>query len=360
MKIELRCLSRLAIAIHEDNAQSLGKQPLETKSNKRAFSPETFDEFDSENVDPNILMSPSKKSKGSEGTPFKSAKPMFSLLTTPAVQSPAINRKALSLSVPTTTTLTPISRSRGSPKHKRVGLLSKGRRASSSPFRCVDPPKFNTEKATTAPFSIDAALSGTISSYKPASPAPKPAMPNSWFFEIHEDTVEEEAANLMEHSASILDISSDDDSEAKQRKMEEEVGKENVPPPDWTGPVPAGTRRTAVSVVHKGIHSSTKAAQKEEDAKKGDSMTDDRVALVEMPREDFFPDGLDEKSVEVVAEDKKAHALSREKSFDFVAPASPRQDVATTAEPVTEAEVLVVVEEVKREDIIVRPDDEVV
>jgi hypothetical protein len=183
-------------------------------------------------------------------------------------------------------------------------------------------------------------------------------MPNSWFFEIHEDTVEEEAANLMEHSASILDISSDDDSEAKQRKIGEEIGKENVPPPDWTGPVPVGARRNAVPIVHKGIHSSTKAAQKEEDARKGDSMTDDRVALVEMPREDFFPDGLDEKSVEVVVEEKKAHALSKETSFDFVAPESPEQEVAVTAEPVKEVEV--VVEEEKREEIIVRPDDEVV
>merc|ERR1711981_759175 len=184
--------------------------------------------------------------------------------------------------------------------------------------------------STSLPFSIDAALSGTISSYK--APAPEveasPAkqvqpMPKSWFFEIHEDTAEEEAANLMEHSASILDISSDDDTETKQRKLESEVGKENVPPPDWTGPAPASAaaRRNAASAtvaVHKGIHSKVKAAQKEENARQGDLMQDDRVALADMLREDFFPEG--------VAGEKKMSGLSKEATFDFVAPSPQKED----------------------------------
>ena len=40
-------------------------------------------------------------------------------------------------------------------------------------------------------------------------------MPNSWFFEIYEDTPEQEASNMMQHSASVLDISSEDDAATK-------------------------------------------------------------------------------------------------------------------------------------------------
>jgi hypothetical protein len=322
---------------------SLSGKPMEIKSNKRAFSPD-IDDFDSENVDPNILASPSKKAKSSDGTPLNTSNPMFSLLSTPAATSTAVNRKALSLSVPTTSKATPISHSRGSPKHKRIGLLSKGRRASSSPFRRIDPPSFNACKAGSLPFSIDAALSGTISSYKPTvpeAPTPTKAMPKSWFFEIHEDSPEEEAANMMEHSASILDISSDDDSETKKRKLESEVGKENVPPPDWTGPAIARRGAGASSTVHKGIHSKTKALQKEEKARQGDLMQDDRVALADMDKEDFFPDGLDEKSFEVIDEHKQPSSLSKETTFNFAIPSPVKK------EPMAEE---------KSEEIFVRPD----
>ena len=57
-------------------------------------------------------------------------------------------------------------------------------------------------------------------------------MPKSWFFYIHEDTPEEGATILMEHSVCTLDISSDDDCETK-RTNEMERGKENIPPPDF-------------------------------------------------------------------------------------------------------------------------------
>ncbi|RAL61712.1 hypothetical protein DID88_002780 [Monilinia fructigena] len=52
---------------------------------------------------------------------------------------------------------------------------------------------------------------------------------SSWFFQIHEDTEEELATNLMEHSTCTLDISSDEESLTRLR---DERGKENVPPPD--------------------------------------------------------------------------------------------------------------------------------
>lgn len=101
-----------------------------------------------------------------------------------------------------------------------------------SPYSRVDPPAFS--RPSPLPFSLDAALSGTIPTYVPKKEANvEESMPNSWFFDIHEDTPEEEATNLMEHSACTLDISSDDDSETKLINEAKERGKENIPPPDY-------------------------------------------------------------------------------------------------------------------------------
>lgn len=144
-------------------------------------------------------------------------------------------------------------------------------------------------------------------------------MPKSWFFTIHVDTPEEEAANLMEHSAAVLDISSDDDAAERRRKRDvEERGKENVPPADWTGPV-RGVRAGAVGVreVHRGICDRAKRAAVVDG---GDAMVEDRVALKEMLARDFYPDGLDEGSVEVVREEvrQQPSGLVKDATFSFV------------------------------------------
>jgi hypothetical protein len=341
-------------------------------SQKRRFSSSPFaDDFDSENIDPSLLASPSKKAKGFDGTPVKT--PTFSLVdaipkpstfSTP-YNSPSVTnlkRKTLSLSVPTTTNATPIALSRGSPKHKRVGLLSKQRRFSSSPFRRVDPPSFGPTNGG-LPFSIDAALSGTISSYKPAGPVTPLAepilsaresksMPASWFFDIHEDTPEEEAANLMEHSTLTLDISSDDDCHARRRKELDDRGKENVPPLDYVGPTPRRAY-SAPTGSHKGIHSSKKALDVVEKLK--DTMQEDRLALGALNAEDFYPDGLDGKSVVVVdavpekevklVEEHKTSKLSTEQLFEVTASSFVSEGVAIAME-----------ENPQEEGIFVRPD----
>lgn len=55
-------------------------------------------------------------------------------------------------------------------------------------------------------------------------------MPASWEFTIYEDTPEEEAQNLMEHSALTLDLSSDDETTKKSSFR----GKENTPPEGYS------------------------------------------------------------------------------------------------------------------------------
>lgn len=261
-------------------------------------------------MDPIIFTSPSsKRVKNLEGTPLKVSK--FTLVESKMDTNPIMNRKTLSVSVPTTTNVTPIGHSRGSPNKLKHRMHLLGGRRRSTPFKRVNPP--GTATASPLPFSIDAALSGTISSYNPppsaipepisiadASLAPRntsisKAAPKSWFFEIHEDTPDQEASNLLQHSASVLDISSDDDAVTSRAKDAMERGKENIPPPEYTGPTRQARREAPA--VHKGIKCAKKAEKyAASQAKKEDEMAEDRKALREMDATVFWDDASEESA----------------------------------------------------------------
>jgi hypothetical protein len=144
-------------------------------------------------------------------------------------------------------------------------------------------------------------------------------MPKGWFFEIHEDTPEQEAANLMEHSASILDISSDDDAATKQQN--EERGKENIPPPDFLLSQPR---------MHSATESEVEVAL-DEPVKKPrlrtlvqDAMDEDRRPLGDLVPAEFYGEGCDASSyVTVDVGIEKPSSLSKE--FDFSCP-SPEKE----------------------------------
>jgi len=149
----------------------------------------------------------------------------------------------------------------------------------------------------------------------------------------------------MEHSAATLDISSDDDDTERRRKRDlEERGKENVPPADWTGPV-RGVRASAE--VHRGICDAVKREARAAVVEGGLVMVEDRVALKEMLARDFYPEGLDEGSVEVVREDvkQKPSGLAKDVAFGFVS-GSAMGLTSTTLEAEGQAD----------EEIFVRPD----
>lgn len=173
-------------------------------------------------------------------------------------------------------------------------------------------------------------------------------MPNSWFFEIHEDTPEEEAANLMEHSASVLDISSDDDFETKRRNEELERGKENIPPPDFCPSQPRaqasasameGTEPASdVVTEHVKLPRLRKIAQ--------DAMDEDRSPLSDLPAAEFYGEGLDASSyVTVDTGIEKPSSLSKE--FDFSVPTpkkeTPKEEMiesATKEQPAAEEQTI--------------------
>jgi hypothetical protein len=150
-------------------------------------------------------------------------------------------------------------------------------------------------------------------------------MPKGWFFEIHEDTPEQEAANLMEHSASVLDISSDDDVATKQRNEEQERGKENIPPPDFLLaqsriqlPVEAGIEAEVEPVKRPRLR---KFVQ--------DAMDEDRRPLGDLAPSEFYGEGCDASSyVTVDAGIEKPSSLSKECDFGCEATEKEAEEVS--------------------------------
>ena len=198
---------------------------------------------------------------------------------------------------------------RSPPRGKKLGLLS-SRRRTASPFTRVDPPSFSLGAA---PFSLDAALKGTIPSYTSKTAAPsvlddKAELKASWFFDIHEDTPEQEMTNLLQHSTCVLDISSDEESEQKAKQEKDEGrDKENVPPMDDVSQTSARRER---------LGEDSMVVEKE------------RTALGEMNTADYYPAGCDETSVVFVPADEESEQAPK--------PLSPKEQ--TIAPPVEDFE----------------------
>jgi hypothetical protein len=212
-----------------------------------------------------------------------------------------------------TTTITTLSAPAGrSPTRKRVGILNRRRTASS--FTRVDPPKFSVGPVADAPFSIAAALSGTIPSYgarqastsKPSSSIPRyilePERKSGWFFDIHEDTPEETMTNLMEHSTCTLDISSDEETEARRR---DERGKENVPPLDDVSQTQARLPASS-STSYDGIAEAkarTRSMRRRKEIEEG-AIEIDRSPLGDLEAEEFYAEGCTSSDVVLVADEE--------------------------------------------------------
>ncbi|KAK8187313.1 hypothetical protein IWZ00DRAFT_333144 [Phyllosticta capitalensis] len=333
-------------------ASPSGKQ-LSSSPSKRRLAPTFFDDdFDSENVDPALSDSPTKRVKSLDGSPKKAPKFILNTIKADASSSrlstPLAPAAQKASSAPTTAANS-ISTSRGSPKHKRVGLLSK-RRTSGSPYTRVEPPSFglgrSSKRTSGLPFSIDAAITGSISSpvQSPKATKARPAlaevkvptleesMPKGWFFEIHEDSPEQEATNLMEHSTNILDISSDDDSDTKTRNEAREKGKENIPPPDYCL---ASSRPASEDEVANDESVKTKLRRKLEK----DAMDQDRSPLSDLPASDYFGEGLDANSHVIVdgTAPEKGSSLSKECKFDEAEDAEEAEEPVVADEGLEEA-----------------------
>jgi hypothetical protein len=165
-------------------------------------------------------------------------------------------------------------------------------------------------------------------------------MPKSWFFEIHEDTPEQEAANLMEHSASVLDISSDDDAATKFRN--EDRGKENVPPPDFLAAAHSRKRNHASSFddgYETDILADLPAKQPRRRKFVQDAMDEDRKPLGDLAPSEFYAKGCDATSyVTVDAGIEKPSGLSKVFDASCVTPEKKKTVVVETVPTVVEEE----------------------
>ncbi|TVY15772.1 hypothetical protein LARI1_G005865, partial [Lachnellula arida] len=304
---------------------------------------QTFEDDNSENIDPVIFLSP-KRSKNPDGTSSKDTlqKPTNFFLTkappsphdfsslkpTTSPRRPILPARSPAPRVNTSISKsTPLSAPAGrSPTRKRIGILNRRRTA---PFTRVEPPKFATPAGSGAlGFSIDAALSGTIPSYKSrqSKAVPEtlhePEVKDSWFFDIHEDTAEELATNLMEHSTCTLDISSDEESAAR---LKDERGKENVPPLDDISQTRTQLS-TSVDAMEESMND-VKARIRARRAVAEGAIDIDRSPLGDLAAEEFYAEGCDGQSVFIIASDEAVEEEGCEPeasaTFDF----TPEMDV---------------------------------
>lgn len=110
-------------------------------------------------------------------------------------------------------------------------------------------------------------------------------MKSSWFFDIHEDTPEQEMTNLLQHNTCRLDISSDEECGQKLRRDRGDGrGKENIPPADDVSQT--SIRRTTTIISEGGME-----------------YEKPRVALGDLNVEDFYADGVDPTEVIIVPGD---------------------------------------------------------
>lgn len=286
---------------------------------------EVLDVDDFENVDPTLF---SKRPKGASLNPAKESFKPPSFVLTKAASSSNLSKSFLNTTKPATISTTsrprsflqaksptprlntsitksaPLSAPAGrSPTRgaKRIGILS-NRRRTGGPFSRVDPPSFGL--ASAAPFSLDAALKGTIPSYSGGRSSAstdltasvgESGMKSDWFFDIHEDTPEQEMTNLLQHGTCTLDISSDEESEVKARRERAEGrDKENIPPADDVSQTrAAGARRAAAAAAAAGVINDDEMALEKA-----------RGPLMEMNPADYYAEGCDDSTVVVVAEEE--------------------------------------------------------
>ncbi|KAF7539146.1 hypothetical protein G7054_g2344 [Neopestalotiopsis clavispora] len=319
--------------------------PVSSPGKRKAFN--AIDADDSENVDPVLL---SKRSKGSDGfypsndfikpskfmltksasandvigSPLKFATPRPRTLLQPKSPAARLN-SGITKSSPLTA---PAGRS--PTRGKRSGLLSSRRRTAGSYSR-VDPPIFGlgtSSSSSPAPFSLDAALKGTIPSYTGSAVASTRSisrtsglgdlhgsdMKSSWVFDIHEDTPEQEMTNLLQHSTCILDISSDEESESRLERERAE-GKENVPPADDLSQTSRPRNARAVADIDDMVF------EKE------------RNPLGEMNASDYYADGCDETSIVIVPGDDDEEAQTE---CEFAPETRPETATVPVPEPAVE------------------------
>ncbi|KAK2865427.1 hypothetical protein FQN49_003582 [Arthroderma sp. PD_2] len=167
-----------------------------------------------------------------------------------------------------------------------------------------------------APFSIADALNGTFTVSRPAVetiPSTKTRRPKAWEFEIHADTVQDEMANLMEHSTCVLDISDDEEKQARDTR-----GKENIPPPQLFAGENESTTTQRVATATRNV----------------DMGDEPRSPLGELDVKSFIPEGEDISSViEIPEDDEEVPAEQASAPVEQSLDVAPKEQPKLPAQP---------------------------
>jgi len=213
---------------------------------------------------------------------------------------------------------------------KRIGILSRRR------TQRVDPPAFGL--TSSAPFSLDAALKGTIPSYsgnfRPAASNTllHPEAKSDWFFDIHEDTPEQEMTNLLQHSTCTLDISSDEESEQRARREQAEGrDKENIPPADDVSQTTSARAARAAGVFDDMVVEKQRG-----------------MPLSDLNVEDYYAEGCDGTSVVIVPGDDEEAETVIDEAEHASRDLEPVEAVPVFEEPT--ADVYAIVDELMNKD----------
>ncbi|KAI5780927.1 hypothetical protein EDC01DRAFT_667745 [Geopyxis carbonaria] len=179
---------------------------------------------------------PQRNSNASEKKPSV-LKPQRTILKPSSVKksSPSSVKRSSPLASSVTTAPASPRRRNARATSPRIGSGRGIKRSYSPPtFKRVDPPSCLSRSSSISSGSIDSLLSGLSSRTSfsldggvalPPTP-PAPAVPDSWVFDIYEDSAEETLQNLMEHSTHTLDISDDESTPSELQAK----GKENIAP----------------------------------------------------------------------------------------------------------------------------------
>jgi hypothetical protein len=142
-------------------------------------------------------------------------------------------------------------------------------------------------------------------------------MPASWDFEIYEDTPEEEASNLMEHSTQSLDLSFDDETAKAER---DDRGKENEAPEGYDAPTAS---RQVVSTNEPALPAPTRVKKTEIVRRKITEMDDgERSPLSDLDTDEFVPEGLTKDAHVIVDASPEKVKLDVKSMFAVPPPAS--------------------------------------
>jgi hypothetical protein len=125
----------------------------------------------------------------------------------------------------------------------------------------------------------------------------------------------------MEHSTCTLDISSDEESRARERDCR---GKENVPPPDDISQTRTSMTTSPADAAELSVHdikARIRASRKKRDIEEG-AIDVDRAPLGDLSAEDFYAEGCDGESVFLVpaeASEGEEQGEECQATFDFIA-----------------------------------------